>query len=222
MSDDIQTALQQLQTMTPELQAGILKYAQDNNLTPDQLAGHIQQQASLNQTSVNSEASLVMGGYDAGVATAVAGSAGQGVSEEQAQQAAADFARQAAEAIRNGIPIDQMRFDDPTLTDAAKAAIYEQAAAAQGTSTQKIEEEARKRAEADIAAAQSMMGGLVGFGMATTVASQGSEYGITSAPMAFADLGPTTAAIAAMGPGGFSPPNLPGQQRERDGFGMMA
>lgn len=185
--------------VNPALEASVFSHITANNITdPQQVAAVIDQQLSLNQQSVNNEASLVMGGYDPTVATAVAASAGVGVDEASVQQAAADFARQAAEAIRNGIPLDHVRFDDPALSDAAKAAIYEQAAQQQGTSAARVEQEARERAERDMQAVQGLVGGLIGgAAVASSIAQE-----VPAAGFAFAN-------VSAAALGGLSPLQVP-------------
>jgi hypothetical protein len=215
--EQMQVFAEQLQ-QNPALAEQVMVQAQElGTIDPQVIAGLTHQH--LNQQSANNEANIVMGGYDPTVATAVAASAGVGVDEASVQQAAADFARQAAEAIRNGIPLDQVRFDDPALSGAAKAAIYEQAALQQGTTAAQVEQQAQERAERDMQAVQGLMGGLVG-GAALASVAQERPYDVPAAPMPFVDLGPTGAALAAMGQ--FTPQaDLPGQQREREqGFGL--
>ena len=146
--------------LSPDQQVAIVQHAQANGLTGEALREFIA--TNLNQQSVNAEASLLQGGYDAGVARAVAESVGVGGDTQATQQAAADYARMAAEAVKNGQPLDQVRFNDPALTDAAKEAIYEQVAQQQGTTAEQVAKKAEEARQADMQAVQGMMAALVG------------------------------------------------------------
>lgn len=170
---DVATLINQL---TPEQQVAIVEHAQANGLTGEALREFIA--TSINQQSVNNEAHLAQGGYDAGVATAVAASVGVGADPEQIQQAAANFAIQAAAAIKNGLPPDKMPFDDPRLTADAKQAIYEQVAQQQGTSADEVARKAEEARQADMAALQTGMGMLVGGALL------GAGAGVAAAPLA--------------------------------------
>lgn len=148
------------------VQQQILTQATNEGLNSQQLAGLIQEQ--MNQQSAAAEASLVQGGYDIGVATAVAGSVGVGSDAETVQQASEDFARMAAEAVRNGQPFGDLRYNNPHLDLRVQEAIYAQVAAQQGTSPEQI---AAKAAEADAqamaAVQQAVFGGAVAASAAT-------------------------------------------------------
>ncbi len=196
---DVASLINQL---SPDQQVAIVQHAQANGLTGEALREFIE--TNINQQSVNAEASLLQGGYDAGVARAVAESVGVGGDTQATQQAAADYARMAAQAVANGQPLDQVRFNDPALTDAAKEAIYEQVAQQQGTTAEQVAQKAAEEAARDRAAIQGMLGALVGgaavLGGAAAVAPllsasapaqrEPNEYGIESdrLPVASASL----------------------------------
>jgi hypothetical protein len=138
--------------------------------------------ANLNEQSAQSEATLVQGGFDAAVAREVEASVGVGGNIEAVKKAEAEFALQVAQAIRDGIPPDQLRFDDPTLTEAAKAAIYEQVAQQQGTTAARVEQEAKERAERDMQAVQGAVFGAAGLGLSADKGLQNLMLGANHAP----------------------------------------
>ncbi|MFZ4541544.1 MAG: hypothetical protein ACOYNL_07015 [Rickettsiales bacterium] len=167
-----------LKNQPEETQSKILESATLGGFDNQTIAARIHgeqlaaQQATINQQSFN-EATLQMGGYDPTVATAVSASAGAGADMEvllAAQAAAASFAQAASQAVTNGKPLSEVRFDDPTLTQEAKAAIYAQVAAQQGTTPEKIEAKAEEQKKEDMAAIQQgVFGGAAVAAVATTV-----------------------------------------------------
>ncbi len=218
MSDGQTSTTDIVSQLTPEQQAEVVQHAQANGLSGEALREYIE--TNFNQQSTNNEAHLAQGGYDAGVAMAVAGSTGVGGSEEATQQAAADFARMAAQAIANGQPLDQVRFNDPALTDAAKEAIYEQVAQQQGTSADEIARKAEEARQADMQAIQGGMGMLIGgalFGAAGATAAATSrtdnEYGVTAERMAVAP-----ASLSLLG--SLTPANVPDVRDREIGRGQ--
>lgn len=114
--------------------------------------------------SVNAEASLLQGGYNPAIANAVSASRGIGVSEESVEKAASEYARMAQDAVREGRPPESIRFDDPNLSQAARAAIYAEAAQQNGTTTQEVE---RRAEEQNQQAMQQLQQGIVGGALAT-------------------------------------------------------
>lgn len=149
------------------VQQQILTQATNEGLNSQQLAGLIQEQ--MDQQSAAAEASLVQGGYDIGVATAVAGSVGVGSDAETVQQASEDFARMAAEAVRNGQPFGDLRYNNPHLDLRVQEAIYAQVAAQQGRSPEQI---ATKAAEADTQAMAAVQQAVFGGAVAASAATQ--------------------------------------------------
>lgn len=159
-----------------ELQSGLLQYVTNNpdmpaNKVAELLRGALEEYTqaigrdaiSINGQSAVNEAALLQGGYDAGVASAIQASAGVGADPALAQQAAADFARMASQAIANGLPLDQVRFADPALTDQAKAEIYAQVAGQQGTTPEEIAQKYEAAKAQDMAAIQgAVFGGAAG------------------------------------------------------------
>jgi hypothetical protein len=199
----------------PEIQTELLHHVTNNGITdPQVIASLIEERLggatqTINDISANAEASLVQGGFDAGVAHALTSSVGFGADEKIIEQAAANH--EAQRAITNGQTLSEVRTADPNLSLQAQEAIYEQVANQQGTSSQEIEQ----KAEAAKQESMQMIQGAV-FG---AVAAQ-RPYGITIDRMPFQDLGSTTAAIAAMEQ--FRPQaGLPTPQREREqGFSL--
>ncbi len=212
----------------PEIQTELLHHVTNNGITdPQQIASMIEERLgaatqTINDMSANAEASLVQGGFDAGVANALTASIGFGADKESIDQAAANFAHEAQRAITNGQTLSEVRTADPNLSLQAQEAIYEQVANQQGTSSAEIEKKAEAAKQESMQMIQSAVFGAAAFASASpaaafmgTPAPEDRPYDVTADRMPFQDLGATTAAIAAMGQ--FSPQaGLPMPQRERE------
>lgn len=193
------------------------------------------------QASVNNEAAALQGGYNPTVENAVSASRGVGASEADVRSAAAEYARLADTAVREGRPASSIRYDDPNLSQAAKDAMYAEAAQQNGTTPEAIEQASQQRQQQEMQALQQgVLGGAVaGAGLTGALDSltgqgqQAPQRAQTQAPQAAAnpfgissdvlnmlrgsmvDMGSTTAALAG---GQFSPTATPGMdQRERSG-----
>jgi hypothetical protein len=132
----------------------------------------------ISSASVNAEASLLQGGYDASVSLAVESSKGLGVDEAVMSKAVADFAREAEYAIKDGRTLDDVRFADPNLSHQAQTEIFEKVALQNGTSSQELEQ---RQAEADAQTMQALQQGIVGTALASGAAAQTNEQGLTGA-----------------------------------------
>ena len=206
-------------------------------------AGSRGKDETLNQASVNNEAALLQGGYNAQVETAVEASRGVGVSKDTVKTAAAEYARLADAAVREGRPASEIRFDDPNLTQAAKDAMYAEAAQQNGKTPEEINQQAEQTRQADMQAIQQGVGGLVGgaglIGALDSIAGQGqpaqvqaqpqqaaaaapNPFGISGDVMAMlrgsmVDMGPTTAALSSAN---FRPMDTPGMAQQQQGRGI--
>jgi hypothetical protein len=193
--------------------------------------------STINQASVNAEAWAMTGGYDPSIATAVSASSGVGVDPQDVEQAAANFAREADRAIREGQTLNDVRTADPNLSLTAQQEIYEKVAQENGTSTAEIEQRA---AEEKQQVQQALWGGEAGLlGALDAIAGQNQDPSEKTAiasrdtnnPFAellvgagrpdlnldYKDMGPTTAALAS---NQFVPMATPGQERERGAIGV--
>jgi hypothetical protein len=217
----------------PEIQTELLHHVTNNGITdPQVIASLIEERLggatqTINDISANAEASLVQGGFDAGVAHALTSPVGFGADKKIIEQAAANFAHEAQRAITNGQTLSEVRTADPNLSLQAQEAIYEQVANQQGTSSQEIEQKAEAAKQESMQMIQGAVFGAAAFASASPAAafmsapaSEERPYGITADRMPFQDLGSTTAAIAAMEQ--FRPQaGLPTPQREREqGFSL--
>lgn len=195
--------------------------------------------------SVNAEASLLQGGYNPAIANAVSASRGIGASEGAVEKAASEYARMAQDAVREGRPPESIRFEDPNLSQAARDAIYAEAAQQNGTTTEAIE---RKAAEEQQQAMQQLQQGILGGAVVGTGLSgaidnllgQGTQaqqvqqpqqqqaqasnpFGISQDVLrilggSMTEMGSTTAALAN---NSFTPDATPGmEQRQRSGMAL--
>lgn len=194
---------------------------------------------TINQASVGAEASLLQGGYNPAVANAVSASRGVGATTQDVERAAADFALQADQAVREGRPLDAVRYADPNLSAAAQEAIYAEAAQQNGTTAQAIEQQAEQQRQAEMSQLQQgLLGGAVaGAGLTGAIDNMlgqaqpaqqpqqqaANPFGIPSDVLAMlrgsmVDMGSTTAALANEQ---FTPAATPGmEQRQRGGQGI--
>jgi hypothetical protein len=210
--EQINTLIGALREQPQEFQNAVLEQVTNNNITdPQEIAALIH--GHLNQQSANAEASLAQGGYDAGVATDISSSVGVGVDEQQVQQAAADFARDAACAVQNGQTLNEVRTADPNLSLAAQEAIYEQVAQQQGTSAEEIAQKAEQERQQNMQVIQTAV-----FGGAAVAGASQHPFAPLVQGMEF---GKFEVADIKLG-GDFLPtPQTPGMQVERgQGFAL--
>lgn len=194
------------------------------------------------QASVNNEAAALQGGYNPTVANAVSASRGVGASEADVKAAAAEYARLADAAVREGRPASSIRYDNPNLSQAAKDAMYAEAAQQNGTTPEAVEQAAQQRQQQEMQALQQgvlggavagagltgALNGLTGQGQQTQQQAQAPQpaanpFGISSDVLSMlrgsmVDMGSTTAALAGRQ---FSPAATPGmEQRQRGGHAI--
>lgn len=193
-------------------------------------------QENILEASVNAEATLLQGGYNPAIADAVGASRGVGESMKNVERAASEYARMAQDAVREGRPPADIRFDDPNLSQAARDAIYAEAAQQNGTTTEAIERNAQERdQQAMQQLQQGILGGaLSGAGITGALDSMtGQSQPAQSQPQSQAQANPFAALVAGMpkfavmdmGETGaalanhsFSPSATPGmEQRQRGG-----
>jgi hypothetical protein len=188
---------------------------------------------NINQASVNAEAWVATGGYDPSIATAVASSGGVGVDSKDVEKAAADFAREADRAVRDGQTLEQVRTADPNLSHQAQQEIYAKVAQEHGTSEEEITKHQAEQLQQVQQALWGRATGLVGALDAITGKGEPPMEKLAAAASrdkntAFAgllegigrcdlgsdckDMGPTTTALAASQ---FTPTAIPGQDRDR-------
>lgn len=126
---------------------------------------------TINQASLNNEASLAMGGYDPAVEAAVSASArGVGADPAAVLQAKQECALMAQQAVADGKPRDKMRYDSPHLDDSAIDKIYEKAAQQAGKTPEEIKQAYDQKAQQDMQMLQQAAGALVVGGLAVAAA----------------------------------------------------